>query len=280
MLSLLLVLCSTLSEEISESIGKTSVRHRRETVYGLGFLELFWGFVVMLGLVIFGHHNHFSPASFPTLLPRIALEILVAFIAAEAVIRAERSTIGFLRLITIPLLLLTDITLGYHITPLQIAGVLVMFFALVLTFHRNPTGQRGAWLVVLTSLLSVATVSLYKYDITHYNSIAVEQAIVMGCIILAFALKAHHRGPSLFRLLVQPITGTQALASGLSSVLGSFAIGFAPASVVIALKRTFALLWAVLFGRAYFRERSLRRKLASFGITGLGIIMLISPYWL
>lgn len=278
MLALLLVLCSSLSEEISESIGKRSYRRRRETIYGLGFLELFWGFVVMLGILIFGRDNHFSLASLPTLLPRLALEIIIVFLAVESIAKVERSTIGFLRLITIPFLLLVDIVLGYHITPIQIGGVLIMFFALAIAFHHNPSGQKGAWMVALTGLLSVASVSLYKYDITHFNSVAAEQTIVIGVLVGLFYLKARRHRPSPLRLLVQPITGTQALASGLSAVLGSFALLFAPASVVIALKRTFALLWSVLFGHAYFREHSLRRKMTSFGFTTIGVVMLMSPY--
>ena len=278
MLALLLVLCGTLSEEISESIGKQSVKLRRETVYGLGFLELFWGFVVMVGILIFSRDNHFDPASLPTLIPRILLELLVFSLAMEAIVKVQRSAIGFLRLITIPFLLLVDIVLGYHITPIQIAGVVVMFFALVLAFHRNPSGQKGAWMVVITGLLSVISISLYKYNITHYNSVAVEQAIVLGTIVVAFYLRARrpHRSP--LRLLIQPVTGTQALTSGLSTVLGSFALLYAPASVIIALKRTFALFWSVIFGHAYFREHSLGRKMTSFGFTTIGILLLISPY--
>jgi hypothetical protein len=278
MLALILVLCSTLSEEVSQSIGKQSVRLRRETVYGLAFLELFWGFIIMLGLVVFSSSNHFAVASLPTLIPRVLLETLVAYMIAESIVRVERSTMGFLRLTTIPFLLLVDIALGYHLTQLQIVGVLVMFFALVFAFHRNPSGQQGAWIVVLSSLLCVITVSLYKYDITYYNSVAVEQAIVIGSVLAVFYAFARKGRRSPFRLLIQPITGTQALASGLGSVLASFSMLFAPASVVIALKRTFALLWSVIFGRAYFREHSLKRKLISFGFTAAGIALLVSPY--
>src|SRR6185369_9588941 len=112
MLALLLVLCSALAEETSQSIGKRSVKRKRESVYGLGFLELFWGFIVMFGLVIVTPGNHFSTASLPTLIPRIFLEILVTYLTVEAIVRVERSTMGFLRLTTIPFLLLVDIILG------------------------------------------------------------------------------------------------------------------------------------------------------------------------
>jgi hypothetical protein len=279
MLALLLVLCSTFSEEISESIAKRSVRARRETVYSMGFLGLFWGLVAMLGIVIFGGQHHLDPASWPTLLPRIGLEVLVTFMISESIILADRSTIGFLRLLPIPLLLLVDVILGYHITPLQITGVLLMFFALTVAFRHNPRGQRGAWLIVLTALLNVVTVSLFKYDITHYNDVAAEQALVLGCIVAFFYIQTRrHRGTSPLRLLFRPVSGTQAVASGLSTILGSFAMALAPASVIIALKRTFALLWAVLFGRTYFHEHSLTRKLSSFGITAVAIVLLVSPY--
>lgn len=278
MFALILVLSASFAEEISQSIGKQSVKLRRESVYNLGFLELFWGFVVMSGIALFGPHNHFDPASLPTLLPRLVLEVTVAYLTVEAIVQADRSTIGFLRLLSIPLLLVVDIVLGYRLTLVQIAGVVIMFFALTLAFHHNPSGKKGAWLVVLSAFLSVGTVSLYKYDITHYNSVAIEQSIVLGTILAFFYLRGW-RGRSPFKLLLRPLSGTQALMSGLGSVLGSFAISFAPASVVVALRRTFALFWAVIFGQAYFHEHSLKRKAYSFGFTVVGIALLVSPYW-
>lgn len=279
MLALLLVLCATLTEEISESIGKRSIRRRRETIYGLGFLELFGGFIVMTAIVIFTRDFHFNPASLPTLLPRLVLEVTGAWIMMESIAVADRSTIGFLRILGIPMLLLVDIVLGYHITGLQITGVFVMFFALVLAFHQNPSGKRGAWLVILNAFLSVITISLYKYDITHFNSIPVEQAIVMGTVVTFFYIKVRRSGRSPLRLLTNPVTGTQALMSGISSVMVSFAFGLAPASVISSLRRTMALMWAVVFGQAYFHERSFKRKLYSFAFTLAGIAMLVSPYW-
>jgi drug/metabolite transporter (DMT)-like permease len=236
----------------------------------------------MIALAFWAPHNHFDVRSLPTLSVRIVLEVLMAYLNVEAIIKAERSTVGFLRLVSIPLLLIVDITLGYHITPIQIGGVLVMFFALMFAFHHNPAGRRGAWLAALSGFVAVATVSLYKFDITHYNSVPVEQAIVMSVVLSVFYIGGYRRathGLQALKLLFRPVSGTQAFTSGLSAVLGSYAIQFAPASVVIALKRTFALLWAVLFGHTYFREHSLRRKLGSFAFTAVGIVLLVNPQW-
>src|SRR6266403_1306374 len=103
MLAVLLLLTSTFATEAASSIGKQSVRLRRENVHDLAFLGIFWGLVFILGTLAFGARFHFDPASLPTLIPRLLLETALAYFNAEAIIHADRSTMGFLRLLTIPL---------------------------------------------------------------------------------------------------------------------------------------------------------------------------------
>jgi len=274
MLVMLLVLSATFAQEVSESLGKNSIRKRRETIYNAAFLSEFWTVIFLLATLAFGTTFKWEIASLPTVLARIALEIFLAYIVAELLVKAERSTVGFLRLLTIPLLLVVDLSLGYNISMLQIAGVMIMFLALGMASHHNPKGKKGAGLAVLSALIGVATTSLYKYNITHYNSVIGEQVVVTSAILLFFFVAS---GKSPMRLLFRPVTGAQALSNGAGGALLSFAYGFAPASIVMALKRTFALIWTIAFGHIYFHEKTLKQKVYSGAVMVVGLALLVLP---
>lgn len=271
----LLILTSTLSTELSSSMGKQLVKQRRENIYDLAFLGIFWGTVIMVLTLAFGAEFRVTLASLPTLIARIILEFALLITIAEATIKADRSTVGYMRLITIPLMLVVDIALGYHISTFQLAGIAVMFFAMVAAFRHSPSGKRGAWIAVLSGIIGVGTVSLYKYNITHFNSVAGEQITVLVIVCIGFhylSYRQSRRSP--LRLLFRPATSTQALADGLAIPLESFAYSLAPASLVMAYKRSFALIWSIIFGGTRFHEHSIGRKLTSAALMCVGIVLL------
>lgn len=279
MFSALLVLTSTLSGEISQSLGKQLALWRRENVYELAFLELFWGLVFVAVTLAFGADFKLDLAqAWPTMLIRLGLEVVMIYSIAEATIQADRSTIGFMRLITIPFILVVDIALGYHISMVQFAGIALMFVALIAAFHRTKTGNRGAGLAALSGFMGVGTVSLYKYDITHYNSVAAEQIVVLGSlVVITYVVAAAHTRRSPWRLLYHPTTGTQALANGIAVALESFAYSLAPASLIMTYKRSFALLWSIVFGSVKFHEHSWRRKLMAAALMMASVALLTVP---
>jgi hypothetical protein len=276
MFSALLVLTSTLSGEISQSLGKQLALWRRENVYELAFLELFWGLVFVAVTLAFGAEFKLDLVhAWPTMLARLILEMIMIYSIAEATIQADRSTIGFMRLITIPFMLVVDVALGYKISTLQFAGIGLMFIALVAAFHRTKTSSRGAGLAALSGFVGVGTVSLYKYDITHYNSVAAEQIVVLSCaVVITYVVAALHARRSPWRLLYHPTTGTQALANGIAVALESFAYSLAPASLVMTYKRSFALLWSFVFGSVRFHEHSWRRKLTAAALMLVSVVLL------
>jgi hypothetical protein len=259
------------------SLGKRYVSQRRETVIEMCFLGLIWGLVFLLLTLAFGADFRVTLASLPTLALRIILEVALLITLAEATAKADRTTMAFLRLLSIPLLLVIDITLGYHFSVLQLAGVGLMFFALMLAFRHNPRGRRGAHLAVLSAILAVGTISLYKYNITHYNSVVGEQTVGLSVLLLVFYIMAVRAGRSPLRLLFKSTTGTQSLANGVAIALESFAMALAPAAIVITLKRSFAVVWAIIFGGTYFHEHSMRRKISSGLLLSLSLVMIASP---
>ena len=78
-----------------------------------------------------------------------------------------------------------------------------------------------------------------------------------------------------FRFLRQPVFLLQSVTEGISHVVLSFAYIFAPASVITAAKRALAILWAILSGNLYFREKQFFIKMVSFIIIAVGLVLLI-----
>jgi hypothetical protein len=269
-----ILLAATLLEETSETLGKKGVRQGRETVFNLAFLSMFWTVIFLIISVFLGAKLKLNPSSFPTLSLRILVECLLDYAAALAVVRADRSTLGFLRLMTIPIVLIADIGLGYHLSVFQLVGVLIMFAGLAVAFHKAPT-PRGLWNGISVSILGATSITLYKWDVTHYNSVAAEQILVYSCVLVVFFIISCARSGSPLKLLMRRQTGTQSVTFGLGLAVESFAINFAPASVIVALKRTLAVMWTIIFGRHYFRETRTRQKVFAGAVLVVGLVMIV-----
>src|SRR5438128_6890539 len=134
MIGIILVGIAGFFAEIGTSIGKYEVAHKKESLYAMGFLSGVWSssFLIIIGFV--RHDFIFSTASLPTFLLRAVLEIILLFVSLNAVLTADRSTFSFLRTLTIPLLLIADLSLGYAIPPQQIFGISLMVLAFVFLF--------------------------------------------------------------------------------------------------------------------------------------------------
>src|SRR3989338_4789063 len=112
MFGIVLASIATFFEEVSDVIGRREARNKKETIYTMGFLHLFWVTIFFAVLVLVNHNNfRFSMASLPFFLIRLVLEVIQFYITLTAVVVADRSTFGFIRVLTIPLLLLTDLAL-------------------------------------------------------------------------------------------------------------------------------------------------------------------------
>lgn len=275
MFGILLISISSALGEISDSIGKKAVKEGSESYYAFGFLNLFFG---TLFLAIYGFIKQdfvFSLASLPFFLPRLALEIVQAHVGIIAIVRADRSDMGFLKMLTIPLLLIVDIISGYVITPAQVGGIMLILAATLSLYSIEHFRTKGFWLICFTAMNAVATISLYKYDITHFNSVTAEQGIVCAVLSLYFFLLARIRSRENPLSFVQkPIQVFHTTASGLASAVSSFAFLFAPAVVITTAGRAFAILFSILSGRWYFHEKHMFGKSMLFLLVLTGLILL------
>ena len=277
MLPLSLLASATLFEEIGETIGKKAVKRRRENVYNLVFLAIFWTDIFLILSTFAGAKFHLSAASLPFLLMRVPVDITLNFVSAEAIIKADRSTVGFLRLLTIPLLLISDLTLGYHLTTWQITAVILIFLGLAAAFRRNAAGQKGAIWAVLTAVLAAVSATLFKWDISHYNSAAAEQIVIYTVVLTFFYIRSRQMGTDPVRLLTKRVTGIQSIANGLGLAIETFAYQYAPASIIVTMKRSFAVMWSIIFGHHYFHEHKLRQKIAAGAVLLVGLVILVKP---
>jgi len=275
MLGVLLSSIATFFDEISLSIGKAKADQKQISVYSFGFLNNLFVFLFFLIIILVKQKFVFSLASLPTFATRAILEIILIQIALTAVIRADRSTYGFIRVITLPLLLVVDLILGYQINNFQMAGIGLIVVVLFLIFMNHGIKKQGAVLTLCSAVLAVATLSLYKYDISHFNSVESEQIIITFVVLIYLMLMAKlsaRENPLIF--LKKPIFSGQSLAAGMGGLIGSFAYGLAPASVIIASVRSSAILWTVVSGKFYFHEKNIIVKMVYLFLLIAGILLL------
>lgn len=256
-------------------MGKYEVAHKRESIYTMGFLHTFWSTVFLAAYGFFFGEWVFAMASLPTFLLRCALEIALVFVSLHAIITADRSTFAFLRTTTIPLLLGADIFLGYTLTIPQLAGISLMVLAFVFLSLNHGLSRKGKMLSLFSALIPVGTLTLYKYNISNFNSVEAEQALLHGVTLVAFIVGARmYTKENLFASLLHPRYFLQSVIAGIGSVFLSFAYVFAPASVITAAKRAFEILGAIVSGQTYFKEKHVIIKLISCTMIVGGVVLM------
>ncbi|MDO8562009.1 MAG: hypothetical protein Q7S05_04265 [bacterium] len=275
MFGIALTAVSTAFQEMADSIGKYAMGERTASIYTIGFLSFLFGTLLLVAEGLIRHSYAFSFASLPTLLPRLFLEVVQAHVTVRAVMIADRSDFGLVRTITIPLLLMVDIILGYAITPAQFFGVAIIVLAVSTLVLIEKQQMKGAGLLVVTAVNAVITLSLYKYDITHFNSVEAEQTIVNIVLMLYFftlATRIAKENP--FAFLRRPLFLLQSLSSGSAHIAVSFAYMFAPASIITTAHRSFSVLFALISGRFYFHEKRIYLKVFIFLMVATGLVLL------
>lgn len=276
MLGVILTSIGTLFAEAGDLIGKAQARVGRENAYAMGFFTHFWAALIFLGIVLFQFKFEFSWASLPTFGPRVILEILQAHFTVAAIIRADRSTFGFIRVLTMPLLLVTDLVLGYAISQRQIVGIAIIALILIFIFLSDKMGRTGRWLVLFTAINAVVTTSLFKYNITHFNSVVAEQTLIIIIILLYFwGSGFYFHGQNSLRLMFSNrVFVMQSAVQGLAFLAESFAYPFAPASIIMAAKRSSATTWSMLSGQFVFSEKNFLFKITVLAALIGGILLL------
>lgn len=275
MFGILLTLIASFFGELGASIGKSAVKQHLENIYAMGFLNGLWAACFFLLLLLFK-----PGASFFIALPlpfaiRAILSVLQGYVTVHAIKSSDRSTSGFVRVGTIPLLLLSDVLLGYSISAAQFGGMAVLIGCLLFFFLNHGFSKKGIWYVVVSAINAAVMTALYKYALAHGSSVEAEQflvAVLMLSFFYAMSVRVAKKNP--FSLFKKPILSLQSASEGLAGVIGSFAFLFAPASVIMAAGRSSDVLWSTLAGSLYFQEKHPRLKLLAMLGFVVGIILL------
>lgn len=273
MFSLILVLLGEGATQISASIGKYEAMRHRESIFALGFLSFIWTipFLLIWGTVGPGSLA-FAPASIPTFTLRIILELMMLVITIRALIEADRSTFSFLRTLTIPLLLSVDLFIGYQISTYQLIGIALVMAGSMLLATRKVLSRKGKILSLLSAIIAVGTISLFKYNITHFNSVEAEQLYSHIIIAAILWVGAYVRtGENLFAYLKKKTFFQQSLMAGIGHVFLAFSYLYTAPSVVTAARRTFEILISIVIGRKYFHEHHIAIKLGASLLVIMGI---------
>jgi hypothetical protein len=257
---ILCILVSAFLDEVFNSLGKREVRRHRESIYELGFIAAAGSVVACLLLGVFTGFQ-FQAASLPTMAVRVVLDIIQLVVALRALAITDRSTFAFYALLTVPLLVVADFALGFGITALQAVGVLGITVLLFATLHEKTFRTKGAPLLIAMAVLNAATVSLFKFNVAHFNNVAAEQSLVTGVTLVFFWVMCRRSGYAQpWRIVLGPREGAQSAVKGASQVLKSLAFSLAPGSVVTVIGQSFGIIFSLVFGKAVFRERHVRRK--------------------
>lgn len=267
---------SSLFQEIFSSIGKYQYNHHQESAYTMAFLALLGGILFFGGTVFLTDQAFiFVAASLPTFIPRVILSVAQEYVTIRAIMEADRSTFSFVRVGTIPLLLGVDVILGYTLSFQQLAGILILLFTLIYLFSQETLNKKGLGLLTFSTINAVVVISLYKYNITHFNSVAAEQIILYLILMVYFwigAMRQAQENPLTF--LKKPLFVLQAFIEGAGGMLNSFAYMFAPASIITAAARSSAMFWTIASGRMYFKEKNVLQKVGGACLLALGTILL------
>lgn len=276
MFGIILASLSTLFKEASSSIGKNEVAHHRESMYMMGFINLSASLIFFGAVGLIRHNFIFDSASLPTFLIRAVLEILQVFLALKAITLASRGTFGFLRTLTIPLLLAVDIFLGYNIALGQIIGIGVIVVGLIFLFVNHGIEKRGMWWVLGSAVNAVITISLFKYNITNFNSVEAEQTLMIAILLIYFFILLMKRTTDRpWHIFTHRKFLFQALTEGAGSVVSAFAYNFATASIIVAIERASAIFWSILSGNIFFKEKKFLIKAMAMILFIAGIVLVI-----
>ncbi len=232
--------------------------------------------MIFLAIILFRGEFAFSMASLPTFGIRVILEVFQAHLTAKAIIVADRSTFGFFRIFTLPLILLADVIFGYAISGQQAIGIALIILTLVFIFFGEKIGKAGRWILILTAINAVITISLFKYNITHCNSVDYDHFLISLILICLFWIAGMYffKQNALRLLFSNPRFLGQSLVHGLGGVLESFAYNLAPASIILAVKRSSATGWSVISGRLIFAEQHFLFKVTILILLIAGIVLL------
>jgi len=216
----------------------------------------------IIKVCLFNKQIYINQDSFLLLAIRVVSEILQSYFTILAIKNADRSTFSFIRTLTIPLLLIIDLIIGYKFSFISIIGLWILIISFFIIFLLKNKINFKWWKYVLFTAINWAfTISLFKYSITFYwNSVEFDQIVVFSSVMffyLYYLLKYKYKIPNIFK---DKLFLFQGISMGVAMVLISFSYLFLNSSIATAIKRWWEIFWSIIFWYKIFNEKNILFK--------------------
>lgn len=265
--------------EFSTSASKHAFKERLFSYTVYGFLSHVVAVLFFLAMIFVTNVDFvYNTKALPLFLLRLIAEIIQCEIVYRAFVKADRTTFGFARILTIPLLLVVDMILGYSISNGQLFGIGIIAASLLAYFGVEHLKAKGSHLAIFSAILSVVTISIYKFDVSNYNTPAVVQLLSSSALAIIYGIRAllsKKDRALLSRLKQHPMLGFVFASEAISSTILSYAYTLAPASLILSLSRASAVVWSLLSGVFYFHEKKVLKKVFFCAVLAVGLIVMV-----
>ena len=280
MLWFILWLVGTFFEESTNSITKKQTL--KYNIYQVWIIISFFSLVFFLiyaiiKILFLDKEIYINSNSYLLLAIRVCFEILQSYFTIIAINKSDRSTFSIIRIITIPLLIISDLILWYHFSILSLVWLWILLIAFVIIwFSKNKINFNWWKYALFTAINAVITISLFKYSITIYwNSVEFDQFVVILSILIFYAfflIKNKSKIPNIFK---DKLFLIQWVSMWISTILISFSYLFLNASIATAIKRWWEMFWSILFWYRIFGEKNLKFKLIMAIIIFIWLVLAI-----
>ncbi len=280
MLSGILVFFAHMFGEFSTSASKHAFKEKLFSYKVYGFIShvVSASFFLIMAFVV-NDPFVYNTKALPFFLVRLVAEVIQCEIVYRAFVKSDRTTFGFARILTIPLLLIVDIVLGYTISNAQLLGIGIIAASLLAYFGVEHLKTKGLRLTIFSALLSVVTISIYKYDVSHFNTPSVIQLLSSSALGLIYGIRVlfSKKDMSLLsKLREHPMLGFVFASEAIASTMLSFAYLYAPASLVLSVSRASAVVWSLLSGVFYFHEKKVLKKVFFCAVLAIGLVVMVN----
>jgi len=215
------------------------------------------------------------------------LELVAMILYIKAISRYDLSlVVPFLSLTPLLLLLTGYVFLGERVSIYGVAGVFTIVVGIyimnvedirkgVLEPFRNIFRNRGAIYVIIVALIYTITSTIGKRIVLLVGP-SFMSFWYLASLTIALFIFVIIRGEK----VVKPLTGNLLLNLTIGTFVGLAAFTlfssyrYVPVSYAIALKRT-SILFAVLWGRLFFRESDFQKRILGSLIVLIGIVLIV-----
>lgn len=279
MIGSILAFFEALFTEGSSTLGKQTLKEKGESPYSFLAITYIMGALVLFMVSLATKQEFiFSLQSIPFFTARLILDMILGYVGVKALMLFDRSFFSLVRVMTIPLLLLFDVLLGNTVSLLEMVAIGGMFFIFLLLCEYEHFTLSKMRIALPFALLPAFTLTLYKYDITHFNSVFAEQCISLFFLALfAFVMDLVIYKENPLRLFANPRIIAQATCAGIAEVAASFAYVFGTASVITGLRRAYSILFGLVSDVYIFKKKE--DTLTLFSIAGIVCLVLLLTFY-